>query len=68
MTIYARVESGVVQEVIQPLYKDDGTEWLIADRYTSDLVAQMVDVTHVTPKPECWWICSDGVFSTPPTA
>lgn len=60
MAIYARVVNGLVAEVIQPLLKDDGSVWPIADRYTTDLVAEMVDITSVSPQPQCWWTTSDG--------
>lgn len=67
MQIYARVQSGIVQEIIQPLLKDDGTPWPIEDRYTPDLVAQMVDVTNVSPMPSCWWTYNGVKFSPPAT-
>lgn len=71
MAVYARVDGGVVQEIIQPLFKDDGTEWPIEERYTPDFVAQMVDITGLDPQPQSGWTYTNGVFAPyvapPPT-
>lgn len=65
MAVYARVSEGVVQEIILPLLKDDESEWPIEERFTEEMVAQMVDITGVSPVPESGWVLVDGSFSAP---
>ncbi|MEB2504652.1 hypothetical protein SB394_12080 [Burkholderia sp. BCCIQ04A] len=65
MKTYARVDNGVVMEIIEPLLDDAGNEVPIEDRFTPEIVSEMIDVTGLSPMPECWWTYSDGVFSAP---
>ncbi|AMM14256.1 hypothetical protein AX768_09260 [Burkholderia sp. PAMC 28687] len=65
MKIYARVMTNVVQEIITPATDDEGNEIPIADRFTTQLVAQMVDITGVTPEPACLWTYNGSTFSAP---
>ena len=82
MNVYARVDQGLVMEVIQPQkWGVDDTnvppafladDWqAIEVRFTADLVAQMVDVTGLDPQPLAGWTYINGVFSPyvapPPT-
>lgn len=63
--IYARIENGVVLEIIKPLLDDDGNEFPVAARFVPELAAQMIDVTDVSPMPEQRWTY-DGTTFTPP--
>ncbi|MDF3115892.1 hypothetical protein KPA94_20930 [Burkholderia semiarida] len=65
MKAYARVDKGIVMEIIDPLLDEAGNEVPIEDRFTHEIVSQMVDVTGLSPMPECWWTYSDGQFSPP---
>jgi len=65
MKTYARVETGIVQEIIAPAIDSDGNEIPIAERFTADLVAQMVDVTNINPQPVCWWTYDGTDFAAP---
>lgn len=72
---YAHVIDGRVVEVILPMYREDGEEVLIGDRFSAEMVAQMVDVSNTSPKPAAGDVAtlSDGgwTFATyeapPPT-
>jgi hypothetical protein len=48
---YVRVVNGRVYEVIAPLLRDDGTEIPLVERFSSEIVAQMVDVSGIQPAP-----------------
>lgn len=65
MQTYARVENGVVQEIIEPLADLDGNEYPIEERFVPELVAQMVDITRITPKPDQMWTYEGAVFAPP---
>ena len=65
MHIYARIDNGVVAEIIAPAAWDDGTEIPIAQRFTAELVATMVDITSVSPLPEPGWTYDGVAFSAP---
>lgn len=67
MRIYARIEDGIVQEIIEPLLNADGQPYGIADRFTPDVVATMVDITQLSPRPACGWTY-DGKRFAPPLA
>lgn len=71
MKTYARVEGGIVIEVIPPMQYDanspegveppwkEGDEIPIERRYTSQLIdgtiSWMVDITNLNPQPVGWW-------------
>lgn len=65
MQTYARVEDGVVQEIIEPLVDPDGNEYPIEKRFVPELVAQMVGITGITPKPDQAWTYDGGQFAAP---
>ncbi|KVE08346.1 hypothetical protein [Burkholderia anthina] len=65
MKIYARVDDDVVVEIIEPVTDDLGNEVPIEDRFTPEIVKQMVDVTGLSPTPACWWTYLNGEFSAP---
>lgn len=77
MKTYARVDSGVVQEIILPRTwgvddVSDPPKFMASDeqpielRFTSDFVAQMVDVSNLSPMPESGWVYDGVTFSQPP--
>lgn len=65
METYARVVSGIVMEIIEPMTDSAGNEIAIAKRFTSEFVATLVDVTTVSPQPACWWTYDGKSFSAP---
>lgn len=81
MKTYARVQDGIVVEVIDPMAYDSdspvgiepgwksGDEIPIASRYHPFLldgtISYMVDITNVSPRPECWWTYDGKLFSPP---
>lgn len=67
MTTYARIQDGMVVEIIQPLLDDEGHEWPIDQRFTPAVVATLVDITGLDPQPEEWWTY-DGTNFAPPVA
>ncbi|MCA8249278.1 hypothetical protein LGN12_19130 [Burkholderia multivorans] len=62
---YARVDQGIVREIIEPSTDELGNEYPIEDRYVPQLVAQMVDVSAESPMPECGWLYDGKSFSPP---
>lgn len=64
--IYARIQDGLVFEVIQPMYRESGEEIPIAERFTPEFVGTLVDITSVSPAPDQRW-AYDGSSFTPPT-
>jgi len=48
---YVRIADGRVCEIIEPFFGEDGLEVPIAERFSSETVAQMVDVTGIAPQP-----------------
>jgi hypothetical protein len=65
MKTYARVVSGIVMEIIEPMTDNAGNEIPIANRFTSEFVATLVDVTSVSPAPTCWWTYDGSKFHPP---
>ncbi|WP_338523377.1 hypothetical protein NUH87_26865 [Pseudomonas batumici] len=65
MKTYARVDQGVVVEIVLPYATDEGVEVPIEERFTADFVAQMVDITGITPQPDQRWTYAKGVFAAP---
>lgn len=65
MKIYARIQDGLVAEIIQPAADAEGNEIPIGERFHPFLVATMVDVTGVDPMPDQEWIAidTDGQWS-----
>lgn len=84
MQTYARVENGVVAEIIRPMQYDadspegvtptwkNGDEIPIERRYSSPLIdgeiSLMVNITNVTPEPTNNWGYDGTVFSPPQSA
>jgi hypothetical protein len=62
MKTYARIENGVVAEIILP--HPEG--WPIEDRFTAEFVATLVDVTGLKPMPSEAWVYDGEKFSLPP--
>jgi hypothetical protein len=62
---YARIENGTVMEIIIPWLRDDGTQWPIDELYAPGILAELVDVTSVDPKPDQRWTYDGTKFSPP---
>lgn len=65
MKTYALVEEGRVSEIIPPYVNPDGIDVPIEERYTSNIVEQMVDITGLDPEPQPGWTYDGVVFSAP---
>ncbi|MHC8326143.1 tail fiber assembly protein [Pseudomonas sp. LB1P83] len=75
---YARVESGIVQEIITPeLFDDEGPFWTEGDssriglekpieiRFPSWFVETLHDITNLDPSPQYRWTFDGTTFSAP---
>jgi hypothetical protein len=79
MKTYACIVDGSVFEVIKPMARDvdsgegvsppfkAGDEIPIAERFTPEFVATLVDFTDINPQPAQGWAYDGKVFS-PPTS
>lgn len=80
MRVYALLSAGVVAEIIHPaVYDAEHPDWTdelhtrvgqeipIEERFTAELIAMMVEVTDLQPKPKEGWLFSadSGGFSEP---
>lgn len=65
MSTFARMDSGLVVEIIEPYFSEDGTAVPIEELYTSEFVAELVDITDLSPKPVQGWTYDGTKFSTP---
>lgn len=65
MATYARIDNGVVVEIISPRLYDDGTEIPIELRFTPQFVATLIDVTNEDPMPGVWWDFDGEKFHAP---
>lgn len=65
---YARIVDGRVVELIAPMFRDDGQEVAITDRFSAEMVAQMVDVSSFAPRPSQGDVAveADGAWSFAP--
>ncbi len=64
MKTYARINSGVVVEIINPLVLD-GIEIPVEDRFTAEYVSTMVRSDTANPLPEGGWTYANGAFKPP---
>lgn len=60
MKTYARIDSGVIVEIIEPATWPDGSEIAIEDRFTPQFVESLVDITAVVPRPDVFWTVSES--------
>lgn len=65
MRTYALIEDGKVSEIIPPYVNPDGVDIPIEERYTPNMVAQMVDITDLDPRPQQRWTYDGTVFAAP---
>jgi len=68
MRTYALIEDGKVSEIIPPYVNPDGVDVPIEERYTPNMVAQMVDITDLDPQPQQQWTYNGSVFAAPVVA
>ena len=55
MTVLARIEDGIIVEIIQPLLNADGEEWPVEARFTEEFLISCADITGAVPQPAEWW-------------
>ncbi|CAN7471726.1 hypothetical protein [Paraburkholderia hospita] len=65
MKTYARIDNGIVAEIIKPMADSEGNEIPIAERFTEEFVSTLVDVTDVAPQPSDWWTYDESTFNPP---
>lgn len=65
MSIYARIDGGIVAEIIEPLLDGNGNEIPAAERFTPELVRTLVDVTSLVPIPAQGWAYDGSTFTGP---
>lgn len=65
MKKYARIENGIVVEIVEPATWPDGSEIAVEDRFAPDFVASMVDISTFDPAPQVNWLYDGKVFSVP---
>ena len=76
MKIYARIQDGVVAEIILPATYDsdgefdgvsyhEGDEISIERRFHPAIVATLVDITTIDPMPEQRWTYDGTTFTAP---
>jgi hypothetical protein len=69
MKTYARIVSGAVFEIIDPVSDASGNEVPIDERFTPEFVATLVDITDVSPRPDQHWSATQSgqtwTFSPP---
>jgi len=69
MKTYARIEGGVVVEIIQPFATKDAdgndVEVPIEERFVPDIVQTLVEVTKATGTPDQGWTYNGKVFAAP---
>jgi hypothetical protein len=65
METYAHITSGVVDEIIAPLFDDNGNAYALAARFTPQFVSSCVDITSTSPQPVPGWTYSGAAFAPP---
>lgn len=65
MKTYARIDAGVVMEIILPWVDEEGSEVPIDLRFTPDIVATLIDITGIDPPPAPWWTYDGKAFAPP---
>jgi hypothetical protein len=66
--IYARIDSGLVVEIVEPMLDEEGKEIPVVERFHPEIVAALVDITSVQPRPQQGWTYDGSGFAayTPP--
>ena len=65
MRTYAYIEDGKVSQLVLPYVNPEGLEVPIEERFTPEVVSQMVDITDLDPWPEPGWTYDGSVFAAP---
>lgn len=65
MNTYARIENGIVTEIIRPLTYDDGAEIPVELRFEDGFVRTLVSITNEDPMPADWWTFDEARFYPP---
>jgi hypothetical protein len=67
MKTYARIENGLVAELIPALFDAEGKEYAIAERFPAEIATTIVDAS-AAPEVAQGWAYAGGVFSVPAAA
>jgi hypothetical protein len=62
---YARIQDGIVAEIIVPLLDDNGNPFPIEEMFVPAIVETLVDITNVSPQPEQRWLYAGKKFTPP---
>lgn len=65
MKTYARLDAGVLIEMMAAAIDENGNEIDIAKRFTPEFVATLVDISGQNPMPAIGWSYADGKFTAP---
>ncbi|MCG5072293.1 hypothetical protein [Paraburkholderia tagetis] len=69
MSVYVRIQSGIVAEIIAPMLDGSGVEIPIASRFYPLVAATLVDVTAYAVEPRPGWVATESsgawAFSAP---
>lgn len=63
MATFARIQDGIVAEIIEPLLDGDGNEFSMGLRFIPEIVATLVDVSGINPQPVEGWTYDGNVFA-----
>ena len=65
MKTYARIDTGIVVEIILPMQDAQGNEIAVSERFTPEFVATLVDITDANPVPQERWGFDGSSFNPP---
>lgn len=65
MRTYARVENGVVVEMVTPINDPEGNQYPLEVCFPPSFVEQCIEVTDMDPQPTERWTYIGGVFAEP---
>lgn len=65
MSTYARIDGGIVVELIESMLDEQGNEIPLSERFAAEFVSTLHDVTGISPQPAYMWRF-DGVSFSPP--
>ena len=65
MKTYARIDQGVVAEIICPWADENGNEAPIEQRFTPEFVSTLIEITDTTPVPQERWTYDGATFAAP---
>lgn len=65
MRTYARLDNGIIVEIITPPLNLEGNQYAIEQCFPAEFVATMVEITGLDPLPDQGWTYDGSVFALP---